>query len=187
MFGKGNAEKLSPPLFIATPEPAAIPEHKLTLYTPKFAEEKAPELRRVNEADLLDLGKWLVPRLLEKYPTASHEGLLGWFHSVLSINAYAFFRGPNSALLVERQVEPVEPRGIVREKFLRIRSLKTDPVDVRKAHYEEGLKLYRLAVDWSKSVKVARFDYGNDTDIPDGNMYDASANAKKKAYYSTTF
>lgn len=180
-------EKLSPPLFIPTPELAPIVTPVPKMYAPKFGDTKASEFRRVNEADLVDLGKWLVPRLTEKYERANPSSLLGWFQSAISTNAYSFYRGPNSALLVERQTEPLEPMGIVREKFLRVRSLKTDSVEVRKAHYEEGLTLYRMAVEWAKSIKAARFEYGIDTDIPDNNLYDVSANAKKKAYYSTTF
>lgn len=179
-------EKLSPPLFIQTPEVQPIVTPVPKMYAPKFDGTKASEFRRVNEADLVDLGKWLVPRLTEKYERASASGLLGWLQSVMSTNAYAFYRGPNSALLVERQTEPLEPMGVVRERFLRVRSLKTDTVEIRKAHYEEGLSLYRLAVEWSKGIKAARFEYGNDTDIPDANLYDVSANAKKKAYYSAT-
>ncbi len=179
-------EKLSPPLFIATPEVASIVSPVPKMYAPKFEDTKAPAFRRVNEADLIDLGRWLVPRLTERYERASPEGILGWLQSVLRTNAYAFYCGPNSALLVERQTDPLEPMGIVRERFLRIRSLKTDAVEVRKANHEEGISLYRLAAEWAKGIKAARFEYGLDTDIPDSNLYDVSANAKKKAYYSTT-
>lgn len=180
-------EKLSPPLFVPTPPVATIPEHAPKMYAPKFGDTKAPDFRRVNEADLIDLGKWLIPRLTEKYDRASPEGLAGWLHSAVVTPSYAFFRGPNSALLVERHVEPLEPRGVVREKFLRVRSLKTDSVEVRKAHYEEAISLYKLASEWGRGIKVARFEYGIDTDLPDGSMYDVSASAKKRAYYSAAF
>lgn len=179
--------KLSPPQFIPTADPKPIPEHRARIYGPKFPEDKAPEFRRVNEADFIDFSEWLIPRLLEKYERATADGLRGWFHSVIRTNSYAFFRGPNSVLLLESRVEPLEPSPVIRERFLRVRSLKTDPVETKKAHYEEGLKLYRLGLDWAKGIKGSRLEYGIDSDIPDGSMYDAIPHSKKRAYYSLTF
>lgn len=170
-------------MFAAKKETAVMPP-PLTVVP---STEKPFEPRRVQQADFLELSMWLIPRLVEKYPRSTPESLSGWLISTVTTYSFAFFRSKNAALLVELRLEPLEPAGIVRERFLRLRSLKSDALDVRKAHYEEGLGLYKLAANWAKSIKAVRLEYGMDSDLPDQYMYENLSDAKKKQYYSLTF
>lgn len=182
-----HLDKLSAPQFLETPEPLPIPDWK----RPRLGEYDTgivvPDVRKVTEADFPDLAAWLLPRLVDKYPRATPAGLQGWFQTLMVDPSFIFLRHKNAVLLMEAIRTPLEPQPRVSEHFLRLRSLKSDPTDIRREAYDQGLALYRMALGWAKGIQAVQFTYGIDSDISIANMYDAVPGAKKRDYYSATF
>lgn len=154
------------------------------------AVEKEPEIPikavRVKEADFPELIPWLIPRLSERHPRASYEGVVSMLRAGTLGKHLYLVRTAGVVALAESSMEPLEPKPTVREKWLRCNKVERTVVGGRKVMEmtaqlrKEFPVVQKAVIAWAEAIGAVRVIMGEDTDLPVSDRYEADSRLKHK-------
>lgn len=125
-----------------------------------------PKVWRPHEVELEEIHSWLIPRLKDKWPRLSEEGVLFMLKAAIADNHILFLRTPDVVGLFDIMPGHVlESKPIVNERFVRQRGRHSQMKHDTGAN-EQGIALYRHVRDYGKSIRAREFNWGGDTDQP---------------------
>lgn len=170
---------------VVKPE-AAAPEVKI--------EESGVVARKVQQADLPKLQEWLVPRLMERHPKASVEGILSQLRGATLGKHLLLVMTEGCAALAEAEMTPLEPgTPVVREKWLRCNRIpKIGAGGKRYTEMTPALRVefpavQRAVIAWAKQMGAVRVILGDDTDLPSEGAYEADSRLKRRNIHVIEF
>lgn len=140
------------PVFPPDPPPHVAP--RMGGPAPKI---EVPKVWRVKEPELDGILGWLVPRLQERWPRLSVDGVWLWLRATMSDRNSLLIRTENVVGLFQFGQNVLEPWPIVTETFVRY----------REKDNEQACDLYRFAKSWTQGIgaRELRFDLDSDASM----------------------
>lgn len=165
--GLSDADPPPEPKVLKLPEPPAPAVERP-------ADEKIPvvaEIARVSTADIPQL-KWLMGRLIERFPTVAPEVWPGRLRLYTVDNAYLFVKTAHAALLATMARDPLSGSVFVVPLFCFHTDLSAEGSNIQDSQGErETVQLMREAARWGKRAGAAEVrDLGNHCDVTPGRL-----------------
>lgn len=126
---------------------------------------------RVQEADLPELGTWLVDRLQKTWPQLDPNGLAMWLRACFQERSALLVRSREICGLFLAETTALDPRPIVRERWVRTKDKETPN--------EQAVALYRFAKNWAASIGALEFSINHDSDAPMVHVHGTLSDVKK--------
>ena len=122
---------------------------------------ESPQIRRFDTADLTTHGAWLLPRMLQVFPHLNERGAATFLQNISFHNEYLFlFNEEGVALAQLLSGQPLDPKGIVLERFVWVR----DPTD--PAMQKRAAEFYAHIKRWANGLGAQAILVEESTDVP---------------------
>ena len=148
-----------------TPPPERVVEPTRAAFGP---------VRRLSQADMPELGEWLLSRVRKDWDYVHDWALTSWLQLVCQSNDYMALRTDNAVGVAMRFNEPLNPSNYVRDVFVYARG--DNP-------HGEGLQIYTEFRRWAQTLRAPEMEIGNFSDVPLPKIKEALGGGRNRAQH----